>query len=36
VEDAVRAYGGQALALIDSPIRGLEGNREFLLHARFG
>jgi 23S rRNA (cytidine1920-2'-O)/16S rRNA (cytidine1409-2'-O)-methyltransferase len=36
VEDAVRASGGQALALIDSPIRGMEGNREFLLHARFG
>jgi len=36
VEDAVRATGGQALALIDSPILGMEGNREFLLHARFG
>jgi 23S rRNA (cytidine1920-2'-O)/16S rRNA (cytidine1409-2'-O)-methyltransferase len=36
VEDAVRACGGQALALIDSPILGMEGNREFLLHARFG
>jgi 23S rRNA (cytidine1920-2'-O)/16S rRNA (cytidine1409-2'-O)-methyltransferase len=36
VEAAVRACGGQALALIDSPIRGMEGNREFLLHARFG
>jgi 23S rRNA (cytidine1920-2'-O)/16S rRNA (cytidine1409-2'-O)-methyltransferase len=35
VEDAVRACGGQALALIDSPILGMEGNREFLLHARF-
>jgi 23S rRNA (cytidine1920-2'-O)/16S rRNA (cytidine1409-2'-O)-methyltransferase len=35
VEDAVRAIGGQALALIDSPILGMEGNREFLLHARF-
>jgi len=35
VEDAVRALGGQALALIDSPILGMEGNREFLLHARF-
>jgi len=35
VEDAVRATGGQALALIDSPILGMEGNREFLLHARF-
>jgi 23S rRNA (cytidine1920-2'-O)/16S rRNA (cytidine1409-2'-O)-methyltransferase len=35
VEDAVRALGGQALALIDSPILGMEGNREFLLHACF-
>jgi 23S rRNA (cytidine1920-2'-O)/16S rRNA (cytidine1409-2'-O)-methyltransferase len=35
VEDAVRALGGQALDLIDSPILGMEGNREFLLHARF-
>jgi 23S rRNA (cytidine1920-2'-O)/16S rRNA (cytidine1409-2'-O)-methyltransferase len=35
VEDSVRASGGQALALIDSPILGMEGNREFLLHARF-
>jgi len=36
VEDAVRELGGEALALIDSPILGMEGNREFLLHARFG
>jgi 23S rRNA (cytidine1920-2'-O)/16S rRNA (cytidine1409-2'-O)-methyltransferase len=36
VEAAVHACGGQALALIDSPILGMEGNREFLLHARFG
>jgi 23S rRNA (cytidine1920-2'-O)/16S rRNA (cytidine1409-2'-O)-methyltransferase len=36
VEDAVREFGGEALALIDSPILGMEGNREFLLHARFG
>jgi 23S rRNA (cytidine1920-2'-O)/16S rRNA (cytidine1409-2'-O)-methyltransferase len=35
VEDSVRACGGQALALIDSPILGMEGNREFLLHAHF-
>ena len=35
VEDAVRSLNGQALALIDSPILGMEGNREFLLHARF-
>ena len=36
VEASVRENGGQALALIDSPILGMEGNREFLLHARFG
>jgi 23S rRNA (cytidine1920-2'-O)/16S rRNA (cytidine1409-2'-O)-methyltransferase len=35
VEVAVRSLRGQALALIDSPILGMEGNREFLLHARF-
>jgi 23S rRNA (cytidine1920-2'-O)/16S rRNA (cytidine1409-2'-O)-methyltransferase len=35
VEGAVVALGGEALALIDSPILGMEGNREFLLHARF-
>ena len=35
VEAAVRSLGGQALALIPSPILGMEGNREFLLHARF-
>jgi 23S rRNA (cytidine1920-2'-O)/16S rRNA (cytidine1409-2'-O)-methyltransferase len=36
VEAAVRDLNGQALALIDSPILGMEGNREFLLHARWG
>jgi 23S rRNA (cytidine1920-2'-O)/16S rRNA (cytidine1409-2'-O)-methyltransferase len=35
VQACVRAHGGEALALIDSPILGMEGNREFLLHARF-
>ena len=35
VEDAVRELGGEALDLIDSPILGMEGNREFLLRARF-
>ena len=35
VEDAVREFGGEAVALIDSPILGMEGNREFLMHARF-
>ncbi len=36
VETAVIDLGGRALALIDSPILGMEGNREFLLHASFG
>jgi 23S rRNA (cytidine1920-2'-O)/16S rRNA (cytidine1409-2'-O)-methyltransferase len=36
VEASVREHGGEALALIDSPIRGMEGNREFLMRARFG
>jgi 23S rRNA (cytidine1920-2'-O)/16S rRNA (cytidine1409-2'-O)-methyltransferase len=35
VEASVRELDGQALDLIDSPILGMEGNREFLLHARF-
>ena len=35
VETSVHDLGGQPLALIDSPILGMEGNREFLLHARF-
>lgn len=36
VEEAVAALGGEPVALMDSPILGMEGNREFLLHARFG
>ena len=36
VEAAVRALAGEVLAVIDSPILGMEGNREFLLHAVFG
>jgi 23S rRNA (cytidine1920-2'-O)/16S rRNA (cytidine1409-2'-O)-methyltransferase len=36
IETAVRGCGGEALAVIDSPILGMEGNREFLLRARFG
>ena len=35
VRTAVRELGGEPLALIDSPILGMEGNKEFLLHARF-
>jgi len=36
VAQAVEELGGCALEHIDSPILGAEGNREFLLHARFG
>ncbi len=36
VRSAVEALGGNAIEVIDSPILGTEGNREFLLHARFG
>jgi len=35
VSAAVRELKGVALAVMDSPILGMEGNREFLLHARF-
>lgn len=35
VSDAVKDAGGAVEAVIDSPITGMEGNREFLLHARF-
>ena len=35
VRRAVEEHGGSALDVIDSPILGAEGNREFLLHSRF-
>ncbi len=35
VRKAVEEHGGSALDIIDSPILGAEGNREFLLHSRF-
>lgn len=35
VRSAVEALGGRKLDVIDSPILGGEGNREFLLHAEF-
>ncbi len=35
VRTAVEAAGGTASGVIDSPITGAEGNREFLLHAVF-
>jgi predicted rRNA methylase YqxC with S4 and FtsJ domains len=28
--------GGKGIEVIDSPIHGMEGNWEYLLHARFG
>jgi len=36
VRSAVEELGGAAIEVIESPILGNEGNREFLLHARFG
>jgi len=33
---AVAEAGGSDIEVIESPILGAEGNREFLLHARFG
>ncbi len=36
VHDAVLALGGTHTAIVDSPIRGMEGNHEYLLYARFG
>lgn len=35
VADCVREEGGEVAAVIDSPITGMEGNKEFLLHAKF-
>jgi 23S rRNA (cytidine1920-2'-O)/16S rRNA (cytidine1409-2'-O)-methyltransferase len=35
VAQCVRATGGDGADVIDSPITGAEGNREFLLHARW-
>ena len=36
VRDAAAELGGTALEVIDSPIRGMEGNHEYLLRAEFG
>lgn len=36
VAQAAHSLGGLDLDLIDSPIRGMEGNHEYLLHSRFG
>jgi 23S rRNA (cytidine1920-2'-O)/16S rRNA (cytidine1409-2'-O)-methyltransferase len=35
VRQKVEARGGQHIELMESPILGMEGNREFLLHAEF-
>lgn len=35
VRDAVSRLGGRELEFIESPILGMEGNREFILHAEF-
>jgi len=35
VKATVKDLGGSGIEVIDSPILGAEGNREFLLHARF-
>jgi len=35
VKQKVISLGGVQVGVIDSPILGAEGNREFLLHARF-
>ena len=35
VREAIAELGGREIEVIDSPILGTEGNREFLLHARF-
>ncbi len=36
VRECVERLGGSAIETTDSPILGAEGNREFLMHARFG
>jgi 23S rRNA (cytidine1920-2'-O)/16S rRNA (cytidine1409-2'-O)-methyltransferase len=36
VRECVVALGGTGVDVIDSPIKGMEGNHEYLLYARFG
>jgi 23S rRNA (cytidine1920-2'-O)/16S rRNA (cytidine1409-2'-O)-methyltransferase len=36
VRECVIEQGGKDLEVIDSPILGMEGNHEYLLHAHFG
>jgi 23S rRNA (cytidine1920-2'-O)/16S rRNA (cytidine1409-2'-O)-methyltransferase len=35
VRQRVEELGGKNIELMESPILGMEGNREFLLHAEF-
>lgn len=35
VQDAAQKLGGREIEVIESPIQGIEGNREFLLHAQY-
>jgi 23S rRNA (cytidine1920-2'-O)/16S rRNA (cytidine1409-2'-O)-methyltransferase len=35
IRECVLGVGGEVVAVIDSPILGAEGNKEFLLYARF-
>jgi 23S rRNA (cytidine1920-2'-O)/16S rRNA (cytidine1409-2'-O)-methyltransferase len=35
VKETIVELGGREIDVIDSPILGTEGNREFLLHAKF-
>ncbi len=35
VRDCAASHGATALDIVESPITGTEGNREFLLHARW-
>jgi 23S rRNA (cytidine1920-2'-O)/16S rRNA (cytidine1409-2'-O)-methyltransferase len=36
VKQAMQTLGGHSIEVIDSPITGAEGNREFLLHSCIG
>ena len=36
VKECVAGLGGTGVEVIDSPIHGMEGNHEYLLHTRFG
>jgi len=35
VRECVEGLGGQGIEVVDSPIHGMEGNKEFLMHARW-